>query len=167
MAYEIELHRGIGPLSLGMSQVEVAAILGKPDEEADPAKYWFVEEEDRPYLRHQIVESRSETGDLPIIDLVYFKRKLTSIRLHGDSSEVLLLGRPLAKERRRMLTELQALGGDVFINGESYYFEKQGIVLTRTKARKDINYAKVIDPELQKFRFPFDCYKPHKGPIVP
>lgn len=167
MAYEIELHRGVGPLSLGMSQVEVAAVLGRPDEETDPSKYSFLEDEDRPYLRYQIVETRSKTGDLPIVDLVYFKEKLASIKLHGDSSEVLLHGRPLAKDRRRLLTELQALGGNVFINGENYYFEKEGIVLTRTKARKDINYAEIIDPEFQKFRFPFDRYKPHNGPIVP
>jgi hypothetical protein len=167
MPYEIELNQGVGPLRLGMTQAEVSRILGAPTRQEDPAAYDFLDEEDRVYLRDQLVETREKTGDLPIIDLLYHKNRLVSITLDGKTRDVTLLGRALADERAQALNALQRLGGEVFINGESYFFEQSGIVLTRTKARKDINYAEIVDSKFQKLRLAFDCYKPHTGPIIP
>lgn len=167
MPYEIELNRGVGPLRLGMTEAHVAEMLGPPIRRVDPASYDFLDDETRAYMKDQLVETRAKNSDLPIIDLLYFKGCLASIRLDGKTRNVNLLGHPLADQRAAALNALQALGGPVFLNGESYFFEKSGIVLTRTKARKDINYAKIIDPRLQKFRFPFDGYKPHTGPLIP
>ncbi len=167
MSYEIELNRGIGPLRLGMSRHAVREVLGAPAREVEPSSYDFLDPEDRVLLRNQVVETRKLDKRLPVIDLIFLKDTLVSIRLDGTSRAVRLLGRPVSQQRASTLAELQALGGRVYVNAESYFFEKQGLVLTRTKARKDVNSVLIVDSRFKKSRLSFDQYKLHRGTLIP
>jgi len=167
VAFPVRLGVGVGPISLGMNRAEVAAVLGPPTSSVDPSSYDFLEKDDLRYLKNQIVETRRGDFGIGLIDLLFFSEKLASIRIDGKTKEVTLLDRAVNENRMQTLVDLANLNKNIYINSESYFFEDSGVVVTRTKTRKDVNYVKVIDPRFQKFRLPFDMYKPHKGPITP
>ncbi|WP_420103618.1 hypothetical protein [Bosea sp. (in: a-proteobacteria)] len=167
MTVEIMFNRGFGPLLLGMSPAEVAAVAGPPKSVEDPMTYDFMLDELKPFQRDQLIESRKPNAALPVIDLHYWQGRLAAISIDGKSSEAVLDGHPLTEPRAVLLNHLASLDSDILINAESYYFRSLGIIATRQKTRKDINYVRVVDRDFLEMRRFFERYKPHSGKLIP
>jgi hypothetical protein len=159
---------GVGPLLLGMSPEEAAALLGPADRTRALDEAPYLSKERRASRRGQVAESRDKHRLFKIVDLVFLKRKLVSITVDGKDKTVVLLDLPVSSGRMALLQRVrEAFPDDVRRNSESYAFPAAGLIISRSGTQKHINYVDVCDPAFLQTRLAIDFFEPYHGPLEP
>ncbi len=160
---EIIAKQGVGPLKLGMSPKDVAALIGLPKTAEDPSEDEILDDDDMPFYKNQIIEMRGKVPGLDLIDLLYEKNKLVCISLCGDSKDVEIAGMAINGNRVALLEHVRRLDDDVYARRENFLFLKTGICISAPGNRKDMNYVRLFDVAFKKKRLAYELYKKHSG----
>ena len=163
---EISPNVGYGPLKLGMSPDDVALLIGAPGKVIDASKFDFLEPDERPFYKNQIIEERDPENTHDLIDLLYEKRRLVCINIKGTCKTATFQARPINQNRMEFISFVANQSSNIYIRSENYFFLPSGICISRAGMRKDINYVRIYDVEFKTKFLKFENYKPHAGPVI-